>query len=82
MSSITKIFFSFFIFLTLCLVFIGVDLISQNTNKQQNIKEFATISKLPNSVLSVSHFESRFREYKDTRYNENKDINYMDFSRR
>lgn len=85
MSNLTKLFFSFFILLNISLVFIGLDILNVDTKKEQNIKEFASISKLPNSVLSITFYEPRIREYKDLRYklyDGMEEINYMDFTRR
>lgn len=81
MSNITKLFLLFFIAISFCLVLIGVDLISSDNSKRENIQMFTSLSKLPNSVLSVSHFEPRIREYKDDRYSRQK-IDYIGFSRR
>lgn len=66
-------------------MFIGLDIVSIDKNKELTIKEFSAITKLPNSVLSVSHYEPRFREYKDARYklyDGMQEINYMDFTRK
>lgn len=85
MSSITKYFFSFFILLFVSFGVIIIDALSVDEQKQGAIKSFSAISTLPDSILSTSQFESRYRAFRDARYgfsDTKYDINYMDFSRR
>ncbi len=64
---------------------IAIDANIDRGDKQQSIKTFSSITKLPNTILSTSYFEPRIREYKDDRYklyDGMKEINYMDYARK